>query len=71
MKIPFWTGNAADFQAGKSMFISWGYNHYPNAGKANCDSTPIAYRWAKHYVTYSASDANKPVGWRAGNFTLE
>lgn len=69
MKIPYWTGNAIDFEPGKSMFISWGYNHYPNAGKANCDSTPIAYRWAKHYLTYTAGDANKPVGWRAGDST--
>ena len=46
MKIPFWTGTATDFGAGKSIFISWGYNHYPNGAKSTCDSTPIAYRWA-------------------------
>ncbi len=69
MKIPFWTGTGADFLANKHMFISWGYNHYPDAGKNTCDSTPIAYRWAKHYKRYSAQDANKPIGWRAGDST--
>jgi hypothetical protein len=69
MKIPFWTGAATDFSPGKSMFISWGYNHYPNAGKANCDSTPIAYRWAKHYKSYDPADPDKPAGWRAGDST--
>jgi hypothetical protein len=68
MKIPFWTGNPNDFSQGKSMFISWGYNHYPGTS-SNCDSTPIAYRWAKHYKTYASYDLNKPYGWRAGDST--
>jgi len=68
MKIPFWTGKASDFAAGKSMFISWGYNHYPDNVTSTCDSVPIAYRWAKHFKTYAAADP-KPPGWRAGDST--
>ncbi len=69
MKIPFWTGSRDNFKPYKSMFISWGYNHYPDGVKNTCDSTPIAYRWAKHYKTYMPGDPNKPIGWRLGDST--
>jgi len=68
MKIPFWSGKATDFNPGNSMFISWGYNHYPDSVTTNCDAAPIAYRWAKHYKTYAPADA-KPAGWRSGDST--
>lgn len=56
-----------DFTPGKSMFISWGYNHYPEEHRSTCDSTPIAYRFAKHYKTYAADP--KPPGWAEGDTT--
>lgn len=56
------------YAAGRSAFISWGYNHYPEGARTNCDANPIAYRWAKHYKTYSGA-AQKPPGWRAGDST--
>ncbi len=68
MKIPYWGNLTNAFAVGSSMFISWGYNHYPDSAKANCDATPIAYRWAKHYKTYGVVDA-KPPGWRANDST--
>jgi len=68
MKIPFWSGKVSDFNPGSSMFISWGYNHYPDSVTTNCDADPIAYRWAKHYKAYAPADA-KPAGWRVGDST--
>lgn len=83
MRIPFPT--PSDYTAGKSMFISWGYNHFPDTGRASCSAEPIAYRWAKHVKDY-ADSTKKPPGWRAtdkvhdnplrswdgwGQFTLE
>jgi hypothetical protein len=67
MKIPFWGGSAAAFAPGKSMFISWGFNMYP-ANLSNCNGDPIAYRWAKHYLSYDAAPI-KPPGWRAKDST--
>lgn len=64
MKMPFasiW-GGATAFAPGNSMFISWGYNHYPSGAPNSCNNTPIAYRWAKHYKTYGPAD-DKPPGW--------
>jgi hypothetical protein len=63
MKIPFPSGTASSFAVGNSIFISWGYNHYPDTAKADCSGNPIAYRWAKHYKTYSSTGI-KPPGWR-------
>lgn len=57
---------AADYPAGKSMFISWGYNHYPEGGAGTCDSIPIAYRWAKNIKSYESA-ATKPPGWKTGD----
>jgi hypothetical protein len=68
MKIPFPTGYGVSFTAGKSMFISWGYNHYPDTGKSDCSSNPIAYRWAKHFKDYTDSTP-KPPGWKANDST--
>lgn len=65
IKVPMAT--AGDIEAGKSMFISWGYNHYPVGQGAGCGSLPIAYRFAKHYKTYDADP--KPPGWIAGDNT--
>lgn len=64
MRIPY--PAAADFTPGKSMFISWGYNHFPDAPRTDCAADPIAYRWAKHEKDYSDS-TKKPPGWRAGD----
>lgn len=65
IKVPMPT--PGDFAAGKSMFISWGYNHYPVESGLPCDSLPIAYRFAKHYKTYA--DFPKPPGWLEGDST--
>jgi hypothetical protein len=65
MKVPM--PATGDFGAGKSMFISWGYNHYPVANPSSCDSLPIAYRFAKHYKTYTGDP--KPPGWVEGDNT--
>jgi hypothetical protein len=67
IKIPFWTG-AANFAAGKQMFISWGFNLYMDSLWANCASTPLGYRWAKHSINYDA-EGEKPPGWHAGDST--
>ncbi|MDQ3001877.1 MAG: hypothetical protein M3Y08_11535 [Fibrobacterota bacterium] len=67
MKIPFWT-TASAFTAGKSMFISWGFNMYPKSLWGNCSGTPLAYRWAKHYLNYDQA-LDKPPGWRAKDST--
>jgi hypothetical protein len=65
LRVPMPT--PGDFTAGKRMFISWGYNHYPVEFGSACDSLPIAYRLAKHYKTYS--DSPKPPGWLTGDST--
>ena len=65
IKVPMPT--PGDFTAGKSMFISWGYNHYPVEISTTCDSLPIAYRFAKHYKTYTSDP--KPPGWVEGDST--
>lgn len=67
MKIPFWTP-AANFAAGKSMFVSWGFNLYLDTLPANCSGMPLAYRWAKHTYNYDG-DPEKPPGWRAKDTT--
>lgn len=61
LRIPI---SAADFTPGKSLFVSWGYNHYP--GTANCGELPIAYRWAKHVKAYETANL-KPPGWKPGD----
>lgn len=63
MRVPI---AAADYPAGKSMFISWGYNHYPEGGAGTCDSIPVAYRWAKNFKSYEGA-AVKPPGWKPGD----
>jgi hypothetical protein len=68
MKIPFWTYGGSSFSPGAAMFISWGYNMYPKALWGNCNSDPIAYRWAKHYLSYEDA-ATKPPGWHAQDST--
>ncbi|MDB5102329.1 MAG: hypothetical protein JWP91_18 [Fibrobacteres bacterium] len=69
IKIPYWSGVfPTNFGPGKSMFISWGYNMYPASLWANCNADPIAYRWAKHYLSYEDA-ATKPPGWRAHDST--
>lgn len=68
LRVPIPAAHRADYVDGKSMFISWGYNHYPDGPRATCGENPIAYRWAKHYRTYSAGEP-KPPGWRAGDST--
>ena len=67
MKIPFPGGSQSAFAAGNSIFISWGYNHYPDSAKADCTANPIAYRWAKHFKSYDSGQ--KPPGWRADDST--
>jgi hypothetical protein len=64
MKVPH--PNAADFFAGKTMYISWGYNHYPEAPRTNCDENPIGFRWARHEKNYADSTL-KPPGWKPGD----
>ncbi|MEO6098494.1 MAG: hypothetical protein ABIQ80_22370 [Fibrobacteria bacterium] len=66
MRIPFWGGSNSAFQPGKSMFISWGFNLYPDSLWGNCDGSPLAYRWAKDTLSYEGA-ANKPPGWRSGD----
>jgi hypothetical protein len=66
MKIPFWGGSNAAFAPGRSMFISWGFNMYPDSLWKNCDSYPLAYRWAKTSQSYEDA-ATKPPGWRSGD----
>lgn len=56
---------AAEYQDGKSLFVSWGYNHYPGPGNS-CDALPIAYRWARHVKSYAGVDP-KPPGWNPGD----
>ncbi len=68
MKIPFWGGSTAAFAPGKSMFISWGFNMYPDSLWKNCTANPIAFRWAKNYLNYDNA-AIKPPGWRAMDST--
>lgn len=65
LKIPI---AAADYAPGKSIFISWGYNHYRNPASSACDELPIAYRWAKHYKSYDDAYP-KPPGWSVGDTT--
>ena len=57
-----------DLAPGQSKYVSWGYNHYPDGARTDCSQAPIAYRWAKHYKTYRASD-DRPPGWREGDST--
>jgi hypothetical protein len=66
MKIPFWGGANSAFQPGKSMFISWGFNMYPDSLWQDCDAFPLSYNWAKHALSYENADT-KPPGWRAGD----
>lgn len=66
MKIPLPAGTK--LAPNGSLFISWGYNHYPENGKSDCSSNPIAYRWAKHFKPY-ADSARKPPGWKANDST--
>ncbi|MDB5048917.1 MAG: hypothetical protein JWO30_1988 [Fibrobacteres bacterium] len=68
MKIPYWGGLSASYAPTKSMFISWGFNMYPDSLWSNCDGNPIAYRWAKHYLNYDNAP-DKPPGWRAKDST--
>lgn len=56
--------SAADYTPGKSLFVSWGYNHYP--GSVGCDELPIAYRWARHVKSYEFANS-KPPGWKSGD----
>jgi hypothetical protein len=65
MKIPYWGGLN---MASKSAFISWGFNLFPDSLWDQCGSDPLAFRWAKHYVTYDAA-AVKPPGWRKNDST--
>ena len=67
MKIPFWT-TASDFGAGRSMFISWGYNLFADSAKAGCAGNPLAYRWAKNVLNYDL-ETEKPPGWHQGDST--
>ncbi len=67
MRIPFWT-TAADFEKGRSIFLSWGFNFLGDSARADCSGDPLAYRWAKHHFDYSGLD-DKPPGWRSGDST--
>jgi hypothetical protein len=67
MRIPFWT-SASDFAPGASMFASWGFNRFGDSARSNCDDNPLAYRWAKNYLSYDTS-AEKPPGWQEGDIT--
>lgn len=70
MRIPFWGGSAAAFAPGKSMFISWGFNMYPDSlWNTSCaTASPIAFRWAKNYLNYNDA-TTKPPGWRKDDST--
>lgn len=70
MRIPFWGGSAAAFAPGKSMFISWGFNMYPDSlWKSDCaTANPIAFRWAKNFLNYNDA-STKPPGWRKDDST--
>jgi hypothetical protein len=70
MRIPFWGGSSAAFAPGKSMFISWGFNMYPDSlWKKSCATAdPIAFRWAKNYLNYNDA-STKPPGWRMDDST--
>lgn len=66
MKIPNWT--IGDNNAGYRMFISWGFNMYPDSLWKNCNGSPLAYRWAKNHLNYDEAE-EKPPGWRAKDST--
>jgi hypothetical protein len=70
VRIPFWGGSAAAFAPGSSMFISWGFNMYPDSlWKKSCATAdPIAFRWAKNYLNYNDA-SSKPPGWRMDDST--
>lgn len=70
MRIPYWGGSAAAFAPGKSMFISWGFNMYPDSlWKQSCATAdPIAFRWAKNFLNYNDA-STKPPGWRMDDST--
>ncbi len=70
MRIPFWGGSAAAFAPGKSMFISWGFNMYPDSlwNKSCATANPIAFRWAKNFLNYNDA-STKPPGWRKDDST--
>lgn len=67
MRIPFWT-SSADFEPGRSLFLSWGFNRYGDSARTSCAGNPLAYRWAKHYLNYDQA-LEKPPGWRSGDST--
>jgi hypothetical protein len=67
MKIPFWAA-ASEFTAGRSMFISWGFNMYGDSARGTCSGNPLAYRWAKHTLNYDVAP-EKPPGWLAKDST--
>jgi hypothetical protein len=70
MRIPFWGGSASAFAPGKSMFISWGFNMYPDSlwNKSCATANPIAFRWAKNFLNYNDA-STKPPGWRKDDST--
>jgi hypothetical protein len=70
MRIPFWGGSAAAFAPGKSMFISWGFNMYPDSlwNRSCATADPIAFRWAKNTLNYDDA-STKPPGWRMNDST--
>lgn len=68
MKIPYWGGLSASNLQSNPMFISWGFNMYPDSLWASCDGNPLAYRWAKHYKNYDQAP-EQPPGWLAKDST--
>ena len=54
--------------AGKPMFISWGFNMYPDSLWKTATSNPLAYRWAKNHLNYDEAE-EKPPGWRTKDST--
>ena len=68
MRIPYWGGLSTSYSPAKSLFISWGFNMYPESLWTNCNGNPLAYRWAKHYLNYDGA-AVVPPGWAAHDST--
>ncbi len=60
-KIPHW-GDSLFWQAGDSLYFTFGYNNYTSELFADCSELPRAYRWAKNYKRYGMVQY---PGWRA------